>query len=341
MPSKKVITNYSKPAAEPIVEEIDDDDMEEVFPTIGPYQCEICHGVTHTKVEFVAHIKAKHRGIVDKDVLRSLESDIRKAKEKEMVAAKLIKTETEAVKTQNNTPSAASKNKPQPTSAAKKTTPNETEKVFPNNGPCEICLAFYQEYFLPMAQYEFQAHIKAKHGGIVPEDVQGIVKWQSRSLESDESDDESEEDVAAKLNKMISKTISNNTPASAQISSAKQGSCPTQHETIEPSKVKTRTQDPRSNAKTNGDLQLKQQSSVPSFDSRSNGEQLLEYVVNHNKQQLKQLSSVPELPWNSTRLKSEQKAKTWVVKENKEEPWNMEKVLEELGEVLIYFLTNV
>ena len=28
------------------------------------------------------------------------------------------------------------------------------------------------------------------------------------------------------------------------------------------------------------------------------------------------------------------KAKIWVVKENKEKPWNMEKVLEELGEVL-------
>ena len=30
---------------------------------------------------------------------------------------------------------------------------------------------------------------------------------------------------------------------------------------------------------------------------------------------------------------AEQKAKTWVVKENKEKPWNMQKVLEELGEV--------
>ena len=96
--------------------------------------------------------------------------------------------------------------------------------------------------------------------------------------------------------------------ASSQISSAQQDSCPThtKHETIEPSKVKiraspsTRLFDSRSNAKTNGEQQL---------------------------------PSVPELPWNSTRLRSEQKAKTWVVKENKEEPWNMEKVLEELGEV--------
>ena len=30
---------------------------------------------------------------------------------------------------------------------------------------------------------------------------------------------------------------------------------------------------------------------------------------------------------------AEEKAKTWVVEENKEKPWNMEKVLEELGEV--------
>ena len=185
---------------------------------------------------------------------------------------------------------------------------NEMEEVFSNEGPCEICLGFYQKYFLPMAHDEFQAHIYAKHGGSVPEDVIGIVKWSSRHRESHESDDESEEDVAATLNKMISNTLSNNTPASSQISSAQQDSCPThiKHETIEPSKVKiraspsTRFFDSRSNAKTNGEQQL---------------------------------PSVPELPLNSTRLRSEQKAKTWVVKENKEEPWNMEKVLEELGEV--------
>ena len=122
--------NSVKPAAaEPIVEEIedDDDDMEEVFPTIGPYQCEICQVITDTKAEFVAHIKAKHRGIVDEDVLRSLESDIRKAKKKEKVAAKPVKTETEVKTTTPNktTPAAtAPKNKPQPASA-KKTTPKQ------------------------------------------------------------------------------------------------------------------------------------------------------------------------------------------------------------------------
>ena len=36
------------------------------------------------------------------------------------------------------------------------------------------------------------------------------------------------------------------------------------------------------------------------------------------------------------------KAKIWVVKENKEKPWNMEKVLEELGEVsATYFMKKV
>ena len=60
----------------------DDDDTEEVFPTIGPYQCEICQVITDTKLEFVEHIKAKHKGIVDEEVLRSLESDIRKSKKK-------------------------------------------------------------------------------------------------------------------------------------------------------------------------------------------------------------------------------------------------------------------
>ena len=57
--------------------------MEEVFPTIGPYQCEICQMITDTKAEFVGHIKAEHRNVVDEDVLRSLEADIRKSKKKQ------------------------------------------------------------------------------------------------------------------------------------------------------------------------------------------------------------------------------------------------------------------
>lgn len=63
-------------------EEDEDEDMEEVFPTIGPYQCEICQVITDTKAEFVAHIKGKHRDVVDEEVLRSLESDLRKSKKK-------------------------------------------------------------------------------------------------------------------------------------------------------------------------------------------------------------------------------------------------------------------
>ena len=33
---------------------------------------------------------------------------------------------------------------------------------------------------------------------------------------------------------------------------------------------------------------------------------------------------------------AEKNAEVWVVEENKEKPWNMEKVLEELGEVLTF-----
>ena len=58
----------------------DDDYNESEFPTIGPYQCEICQVITDTKVEFLAHIKAKHHGKVDEDVLYVLESDVRKEK---------------------------------------------------------------------------------------------------------------------------------------------------------------------------------------------------------------------------------------------------------------------
>ena len=64
-------------------EEDEEEDMEEVFPTIGPYQCEICQMITDTKAEFVGHIKAEHRNVVDEDVLRSLEADIRKSKKKQ------------------------------------------------------------------------------------------------------------------------------------------------------------------------------------------------------------------------------------------------------------------
>lgn len=45
-------------------------DEEEIFPSIGPYQCEICQTITHTKQEFVDHIKNNHRKVVDEEVLR-------------------------------------------------------------------------------------------------------------------------------------------------------------------------------------------------------------------------------------------------------------------------------
>ena len=61
-------------------------DEEEIFPSIGPYQCEICQQITHTKVEFVEHIKNNHRKVVDEEVLRSLEHDLKISKKKEMKA---------------------------------------------------------------------------------------------------------------------------------------------------------------------------------------------------------------------------------------------------------------
>ena len=61
-------------------------DEEEIFPSIGPYQCEICQEITHTKQEFVEHIKNNHRKVVDEEVLRSLEHDLKISKKKEMKA---------------------------------------------------------------------------------------------------------------------------------------------------------------------------------------------------------------------------------------------------------------
>uniref|UniRef100_A0A0K2T316 ZAD domain-containing protein n=1 Tax=Lepeophtheirus salmonis TaxID=72036 RepID=A0A0K2T316_LEPSM len=53
-------------------------DTAEVFPSIGPYQCEICQKITDTKQEFVQHIKELHRSVVDEEVLESLEQDLKK-----------------------------------------------------------------------------------------------------------------------------------------------------------------------------------------------------------------------------------------------------------------------
>eukprot|EP00092_Neocalanus_flemingeri_P106507 GFUD01136666.1.p1 GENE.GFUD01136666.1~~GFUD01136666.1.p1 ORF type:complete len:742 (+),score=197.50 GFUD01136666.1:35-2260(+) len=68
-----------------------DDGDEEIFPSLGPYQCEICQEITDTKQEFVAHIKALHKDMVDEAVLRSLESDLKKRKKKEMAASPEVK----------------------------------------------------------------------------------------------------------------------------------------------------------------------------------------------------------------------------------------------------------
>lgn len=59
-------------------------DCGEVFPSVGPYQCEICQNITNRKLDFVNHIKAKHRNMIDPGVLRTLESDLRKRNKKMM-----------------------------------------------------------------------------------------------------------------------------------------------------------------------------------------------------------------------------------------------------------------
>ena len=58
------------------------EDGEEIFPAVGPFQCEICKEVSATKQMFVTHIKTRHRHSVDPEVLRSLELDLRKREEK-------------------------------------------------------------------------------------------------------------------------------------------------------------------------------------------------------------------------------------------------------------------
>ena len=71
-----------------------DDDEEEVFPSIGPYQCEICQEITKTKEEFVNHIKTLHIDVVDEEVLRSLESDLKKSKKRKLKQQKTSSGDT-------------------------------------------------------------------------------------------------------------------------------------------------------------------------------------------------------------------------------------------------------
>ncbi len=82
-------TTEPKAAATNGVDDLDEvgDDEVEVFPSIGPYQCEICQAITNTKQDFVEHIKKNHRNIVDEEVLRSLEHDLKISKKKAAAAA--------------------------------------------------------------------------------------------------------------------------------------------------------------------------------------------------------------------------------------------------------------
>ena len=76
-PQTKPAKPKPKPEPEPELS-----DCGEEFPSVGPYQCEICQNITNTKQEFVNHIKAKHRTMIDPAVLKTLESDLRKRKKK-------------------------------------------------------------------------------------------------------------------------------------------------------------------------------------------------------------------------------------------------------------------
>ena len=67
----------------------DSDSGEEVFPEVGPFQCEMCQDVSSTKQDFLHHIKDNHRDFIDPDVLYSLESDIRKRERKILKSQKV------------------------------------------------------------------------------------------------------------------------------------------------------------------------------------------------------------------------------------------------------------
>lgn len=85
-PDYYYVDGAGKRAADPSNFDDVGSDEEEIFPSIGPYQCEICQQITHTKQEFVDHIKSNHKKVVDEEVLRSLEHDLKISRKKEMKA---------------------------------------------------------------------------------------------------------------------------------------------------------------------------------------------------------------------------------------------------------------
>ncbi len=80
----EVAQPVSAASSEPLVPEEYEEDAEETFPSLGPYQCEICQHITDTKQQFVNHIKSFHLEVVDEEVLRSLENDLKKNKKKKI-----------------------------------------------------------------------------------------------------------------------------------------------------------------------------------------------------------------------------------------------------------------
>lgn len=82
------------------VDVVDEGDLnlanrQEIFPSVGPYQCEICQLITNTKSDFVDHIKQNHPDVVDEEVMASLEMDLRIQRMKAVLLAQLAKTNTE------------------------------------------------------------------------------------------------------------------------------------------------------------------------------------------------------------------------------------------------------
>ena len=60
-------------------------DEEEAFPSVGPYECEICRAIIEMKENFVYHVRKYHGDIVDGEVLKSLDRDLLIRKKKKLM----------------------------------------------------------------------------------------------------------------------------------------------------------------------------------------------------------------------------------------------------------------
>lgn len=209
---KKEKKTKKKKASESEDVEVDveeDEGSDEVFPSIGPYQCEICQAITDTKAEFVGHIKQFHRDVVDEEVLRSLESDLRKSQQANKKKKKK-KTPAPAANKKLKTP----KQKTGPKTSKKKKKQVEQPKKIATPSPkkdnvstmCNIC----QTVLARSAPSEMVKHQATRACRMAAAEAKQKEQAEVNDIDPLSDDKtENDEDVASRTCQYCSKVVDN------------------------------------------------------------------------------------------------------------------------------------